>query len=71
MYAKAWRPMHPIPSLGLIYPLSWTYGCASCAAWYVTRLEYVLAGPASQFAEIGIGLSFAAVAIVANRGTSN
>ena len=70
MYAKAWRPMHPIPSLGLTYPLSWTYGCASCPAWYVTRLEYVLAGPAMFFAELGIGLSFIAAGFLAN-GSKN
>jgi hypothetical protein len=71
MYVKAYRPMHPIPSLGLTYPLSWTYGCAACAAYYVTRLEYVLAGPAAQLVWIGTGISFAAASIVANRETSN
>jgi hypothetical protein len=66
MYAKARRPMHPIPSLGLTYPLSWTYGCAHCAAWYVTRLEYVLAGPPMLFAEFGIFLGFIGAGFFAN-----
>ena len=60
MYIKARRPMHPMPNLGLIYPISWTYNCATCAAWYVTKLEYVLAGPATFFAELGIGLGLIA-----------
>ena len=66
MYAKARRPMHPIPSLGLIYPLSWTYNCPSCAAWYVTRLEYVIAGPSMFFAELGILLGLIGVGFLAN-----
>lgn len=58
MYIKARRPMNPMPNLGLIYPISWTYGCANCPAWYVTRLEYVLACPQMFFAEFAIGISF-------------
>ena len=68
MYVKAWRPMHPMPNLGLIYPISWSYGCAP---WYVTRLEYMLAGPPMFFAVLAIGISFVAVALVAYRETSN
>lgn len=60
MYIKARRPMRPMPNLGLIYPISWTYNCATCAAWYVTKLECVLAGPATFFAELGIGLGLIA-----------
>jgi hypothetical protein len=70
MYVKARRPMHPIPSLGLTYPLSWTYNCASCGAWYVTRLEYVIAGPAMFFAELGILLILIADGFLAN-GSKN
>ena len=70
MYIKGHRPMHPMPNLGLIYPISWTYGCATCSAWYVTRLEYVLAGPQMFFAEVGIGLSFIAAGFLAN-GSKN
>ena len=70
MYVKARRPMHPIPSLGLTYPLSWSYGSAPCPAWYVTRLEYVIAGPAMFFAELGIGLSLIAAGFLAN-GSKN
>jgi hypothetical protein len=66
MYIKAWRPMHPMPNLGLIYPISWTFNCPTCSAWYVTRLEYVLAGPATDLAEFGIALSFIAAAFLAN-----
>jgi len=63
MYVKAWRPMHPMPNLGLIYPISWSYGCAP---WYVTRLEYMLAGPPMFFAELGIGLSLISGGFLAN-----
>jgi len=70
MYVKVRRPMHPVPSLGLIYPLSWTIGCASCSAWYVTRFEYVVAGVPMMFAEIGIFLTLIADGFLAN-GSKN
>jgi hypothetical protein len=64
--------MHPMPNLGLIYPISWTYNCATCAAWYVTRLEYVLAGPQMVLVEFAIGFSFIATRFFANaRKNSN
>jgi hypothetical protein len=72
MYIKGHRPMHPMPNLGLIYPISWTYNCATCAAWYVTRLEYVLAGPHMFLVEVAIGIAFIAMALLANaRKNSN
>lgn len=70
MYVKARRPMHPVPSLGLIYPLSWTIGCASCAAYYVTRFEYWVAGVPMFFAEMGILLVLIADGFLAN-GSNN
>jgi hypothetical protein len=41
MYVKLRRPMHPMPNLGLIYPISWGSGCP---CYYGTRLESVLEG---------------------------
>jgi hypothetical protein len=65
MYVKARRPMHPVPSLGLIYPLSWVIGCATCSH-YVTRFEYWVAGVPAMFAEMGIFLALIGVGGVFN-----
>jgi len=72
MYVKAQRPMHPVPSLGLVYPLSWIVGCPTCSAWYVTRLEYWIASPQMFFAELGIGLGLIATGfLTSNPKNSN
>lgn len=69
MYVKARRPMHPVPNLGLIYPLSWSTG--SCPAYYVTRFEYVMAGGPMLFAEMGIGLALFADGFLAKRSKNS
>jgi hypothetical protein len=72
LYIKARRPMQPMPNLGLIYPISWTFGCPTCSAWYVTRLEYILAGPQMFLVEIAIGIScFATGYFASTRKISN
>jgi hypothetical protein len=64
MFVKARRPMHPMPNLGLIYPISWSSGCP---CYYGTRLESVLAGTWMFWLVMCIGLSFVAFTSLTRR----
>jgi len=56
------RPTQPLAKLGMVYPLEYR-----SITVYVTKFEYMLAGPPMQYAVAAIGVTFAALAILLGR----
>ncbi len=56
------RPTQPLVKLGMVYPLEYR-----SITVYVTKVEYMLAGPPMQYAVAAIGVTFMALAILLGR----
>jgi hypothetical protein len=56
------RPTRPLVKLGMVYPLEYR-----SITVYVTKFEYMLAGPPMQYAAAAIAVAFMALAILLGR----